>query len=275
MLLRPGRLRVEPAISYSYTDRARVVFDGIDIIDVVFIGAIQSDDIRNQSVSSSVTLRYGLSNRLNVRATFPWEWRKSELFRSSRDEAPTSALRDRTVSGFGDLTLGLSYQLYRSDSRLPNVIGNMTYSPDTGDAPESGRGFDRWTGGLTFLTQSDPAALFGSLTYIHNDGDFNGFERGDLAGGSLGYSYALNYDLSLSSTFSFFRQIEDASITSGGVTTNLGRRTTNATLSLGITYALTRRNALALSVGIGLTDDTPELTLSMSLPMAFNTAGWL
>ena len=80
---------------------------------------------------------------------------------------------------------------------------------------------------------------------------------------------------SISTTLSYLRQIEDSTLTipQGGQLT-LGKRETDATLSLGLTYALTRRTALALSVGIGLTDESPELTLSMSLPMAFNTSGW-
>jgi predicted porin len=275
VLLRPGRLRIEPTFSYSRSDRSRILFDGIDLIDVVFIGQIYSDQIRNETFSSSVTFRYGASDRLNLRATIPWEYRKTELFPIERDQAPISALQTRENSSVGDISLGLSYQVHRSDTRLPSVVANMTYSPDTGDPPYTGRGYKRLTGGLTFLTQSDPAVLFGSLSYLHNEGDYKGFERGDFVGGSFGYSYALNYDLSISTSLSYLRQIEDSTVRrpQGGRLT-LGRRETDATLSLGLTYALTRRTALALSVGIGLTDESPELTLSMSLPMAFNTSGW-
>jgi hypothetical protein len=275
VLLRPGRLRIEPTFSYSRSDRSRILFDGIDLIDVVFIGQIYSDQIRNETFSSSVTFRYGASDRLNLRATIPWEYRKTELFPIERDQAPISALQTRENSSVGDISLGLSYQLYRSDTRLPSVVANLTYSPDTGDPPYTGRGYKRLTGGFTFLMQSDPAVLFGSLSYLHNEGEYKSFERGDFVGGSFGYSYALNYDLSISTTLSYLRQIEDSTLRrpQGGRLT-LGRRETDATLSLGLTYALTRRTALALSVGIGLTDESPELTLSMSLPMAFNTSGW-
>jgi predicted porin len=274
VLLRPGRLRIEPTVNYTYADRARIFFDGLDILDVVFIGTIDAQEAQNQTFTSSITMRYGLSNRLNLRATVPWEWRKTELFKSSRNETQVQMSEDES-SGVGDISLGLAYQLYRSDSRLPNVVANLNFSPDTGDSVLVGRGHDQVTGGLTFLAQSDPAALFASVTYIHNQGDFRGFERGDLLGGSLGYSYALNYDLSLSTSFSFLRQIEDstfATLELGEV--DVGRRATLSTFTVGATYALTRRTALALSLGIGLTDDSPELTLTMSLPMAFDTSGW-
>jgi hypothetical protein len=275
ILLRPGGLRIEPSFTYTRSDRARILFDGVDLVDVVFIGTIASDELRTETMTAALTFRYGLSERFNIRATIPYEYRKTELFPLSRDQAPISALRKRRNSSLGDISLGLSYLLYKSDSRLPSLVANLNYSPDTGDPPYTGRGYDRMTGGITFLTQSDPAVLFGSLSYTANRGDYEGFTRGNWVGGSIGYSYALNYDLSLSTTFSYLRQIEDSKLDRpNGGSLSLAKRETNATLSLGVTYALSRNKAFALSVGIGLTDETPELSVSMSLPMAFNTSGW-
>jgi hypothetical protein len=276
VLLPPGRLRIEPALSYSVSDRFRIVTQGLDILDVIFIGSIDSADTRRESLLSTLTFRYGVSPRFNIRGTIPYEWRNVNVIPSSTVDDPLRNNRERTerVSGLGDITMGFSYQLYRSDSRLPNVVGNFNYSLDTGDPGATGRGSDQVSGGLTFMTQSDPAVLFGSVNYLHMMDDFEGFRRGDMVGGSLGFSYALNYDLSLSTTVSFLRQIEDSEFAGAADESFTARRTMISTLSMGVTYALTNRTVVDLSIGMGLTDDAPEFGFTLSLPMVFNTSNW-
>ncbi len=46
-------------------------------------------------------------------------------------------------------------------------------------------------------------------------------------------------------------------------------RTQLATLQMGYSYRLSQRTTLNVSVGAGLTRDTPDLTLTVRLPMSF------
>jgi hypothetical protein len=264
---RAGILRVTPTIDYSFTDRASIVFSGIDLLDAIFIGEIESAQIRNETLRYSVGFRYGLPGGLNLRWTLPWLWRHTEVFPAGR--TGTQPEIDRTESRFADSNYGLSYRLYQSDSRLPSITANATYSPESGGGSSTNK-FDRVSWGLSFLSESDPASIFLTLTHVHNFGESGPLRRGDTLGASIGYSYALNYDLSLSTSFAYATQIEDSTFDGRA----LARRAIASTLGLGISYALTRRTSLSVNLGIGLTDESPELTLSVSLPMAFDTRGW-
>ena len=263
-------------MTYTYSDRARITTRGLDILNAIFIGEIFNGDVQTSQLTSSVSLRYGLSDRVNLRATIPYVYQKTEVFNSNLDDLGVRRNHTKqTNHNLGDVTLGASYQIYRSDSRLPSIVGNFSYAMDTGDPPVIGRGADRISTGLTFVTQSDPAALFGSINYFHTLDDFQGFQRGDMLGGSVGFSYALNYDLSLSTTFNFLREIENSTLEGAiDVTNQLSRRTTIGTLGLGITYGLTNRMALDVNVITGLTDDAPEFTMFVGFPMVFDTSGW-
>jgi hypothetical protein len=278
VLLRPGRLRISPSMTYTYSDRARITTNGLDVLGVLFIGEIFEADVRSSQLTSTLSLRYGLSERLNIRATIPYEYRKTEVHPQNLENQalPIRRASKQTDNAMGDITLGASYQLYRSDSRLPSIVGNFSYSMDTGDPPAIGRGTDRISTGLTFVTQSDPASLFASVSYIHSLDDFEGFQRGDMLGGSIGFSYALNYDLSTSMSFNFLREIENSKLKGGSdeVNRRLERRTTISSLGFGITYGLTNRMAIDVNIGAGLTDDAPELSLFIGLPMVFDTSGW-
>ncbi len=71
------------------------------------------------------------------------------------------------------------------------------------------------------------------------------------------------------------REIEDSRLRGRpGLDSRFERRTTVASLAFGINYGLTNRMCLSVTVGAGLMDDTPELTLSVGLPMVFDTSGW-
>ena len=277
VVLRTGRLRITPAFSFSFSDRAQITTQGIDVGNFLFIGQIFSGQVRSSALTSAITVRYGLLDRLSLRATFPYRYRKTENFSANlaQEVLPRRLPRKSTSHAMGDITLGAGYQLYRSDSRLPSIVGNFSYSIDTGTPPAGGRGTHRVSLGLTFVTRSDPASLFGSVSYLHTIGEFRNFQRGDMVGASVGFSYALNYDLSLSTSFNFLREIEDSRIRGRpGLDSRFERRTTVASLGFGINYGLTNRMGLSVTLGAGLTDDTPELTLSVGLPMVFDTSGW-
>jgi hypothetical protein len=264
---RAGILRITPTIDYSFTDRASIVFNGIDILHAIFIGEVDTAQIRTETLRYSLGFRYGLPGGLNLRWTLPWLWRNVEVFPAGA--SGTDPGRERTESRFADSNFGLSYRLYQSDSRLPSITANATYSPESGGGA-SGSSFDRVSWGLSFLSESDPASLFLTLTHVHNFSESGPLRRGDTLGASVGYSYALNYDLVLSTSFGYATQIEDTTLDGR----ELARRAIASTLGLGISYALTRRTSLSVNLGIGLTDESPELTLSVSLPMAFDTRGW-
>jgi hypothetical protein len=71
-------------------------------------------------------------------------------------------------------------------------------------------------------------------------------------------SFSLGYDHS-----SVGRTEQNGQVVPGSVRTQL------ATLLLGYSYRLSNNRSLNVSVGAGLTRDTPDLTLTVRMPMTF------
>lgn len=144
----------------------------------------------------------------------------------------------------------------------------------------TGSGFFSVQAGLTVLYPSDPAVFFGSVTYLHNisrknvSRNINGGQQeflgtiapGDVLGFNFGMGLALNDKSSFSLGYdhsSVGRTEQDGQVIPGSVRTQLG------TLLLGYSYRFSPKTSLNVSVGAGLTRDTPDMSLTVRLPMMF------
>jgi hypothetical protein len=207
-------------------------------------------------------------------------------------------------SGLGDVDATLRYQFNHGDYSKPFWIGWLRYRWHTGKDPfevvtdcvqrcianttgtglplemPTGSGFDAAQAGLTWVYASDPAVFFGGLSYLHN------FERddlsrtliggaqeflgeiapGDILGFNLGMGLALNEKASLSIGY-------DQSIIGrtqqNGVDVPGAVRTTLGNLLLGVSYRYNSTSTLNLSLGVGVTRDTPDVSFTLRTPLTF------
>ena len=130
------------------------------------------------------------------------------------------------------------------------------------------------------LYPSDPAVFFGSVTYLHNfardnvsrtvlngEKEFLGtIAPGPIIGFNFGMGLALNEKSSFSLGYdhsSVGRTRHNGEVVPGSVRTQLG------TLLLGYSYRLSKTTSLSVAVGAGLTTDTPDVSLTVRLPMTF------
>ena len=152
----------------------------------------------------------------------------------------------------------------------------------------TGTGFESIQPGLTWLFPSDPVVFFGSLSYLHNfkrsnvsrtvltgapegfpqtSTDFIGdIEAGDIIGFNVGLGLSLNEKAAIS--FGYDQNIvgktkQNDVDAPGAVRIILG------TLLLGGTYRFSDRVSLNVSVGVGVTRDTPDISLTARLPISF------
>lgn len=170
---------------------------------------------------------------------------------------------------------------------VTRCVANATGTGLPLDLP-TGSGFSAIQPGITWLYASDPVVFFGSLSYLHNferedvsrtvlTGAPEGFpqttteplgpvEAGDIVGFNFGMGLALNERAALS--FGYDQSIvgrtqqngEDAP---GAVRVVLG------TLVLGASYRLGDRTSLNVALGVGVTRDTPDVTLAVRVPVGF------
>ena len=300
-----NKLVLEPALQYGYSANDRVALVGYTIIPAILIGLIDVRQVKTTTAVATLTGRYGVSRRMEVEAKLPYVYIHSDTV--SR-EIFTGSAQDRVFnargSGMGDVEVTGRYQLNRGGPDKPFYIAWLRYKSRTGqdlfdvttdcvtrcvanttgtglplDLP-TGSGFNALQPGLTWLYPSDPVVFFGSFSYLHNfkrsnvsrrvlggQTEFLGdIKAGDIIGFNLGMGLALNEKAAISIGYDqsiVGKTKQDGREVAGAVRTTLG------TLLLGGTYRFSDRMSLNVALGVGVTRDTPDLTLTARVPINF------
>lgn len=152
----------------------------------------------------------------------------------------------------------------------------------------TGTGFQSIQPGITWLFPSDPVVFFGSLSYLYNfkrsnvsrtvlsgapppnsptSTDFIGdIEAGDIIGFNIGMGLALNEKAAISIGYD---QNIVGKTKQNGVDSPGAVRIILGTLLLGGSYRLSERMSLNVALGVGVTRDTPDVSLTVRVPIAF------
>lgn len=162
---------------------------------------------------------------------------------------------------------------------MTRCLGNTT---GTGLPLEAatGSGFYSLQPSVTWLYPTDPAVFFGGLSYTYNFGRDNvsrlvlDNQREELGSIKPGDVWGLNFGMGLSinerSSFSLGVELYSVGPTEqNGQTVRGSVRTQLASLLLGYSFRLTDKTNINVSVGAGLTRDTPDLSLTVRVPMSF------
>lgn len=301
-----GKFVLEPSLQFSYASSNRVALVGYTIIPALLIGLIDVREVKRNSFTAAMTGRFGVSNRLEVEAKIPYVYRSdSTVSRELFTGTAVERVFDTSGRALGDVELAARYQLNDGGADKPYYVAGLRFKTRTGRDPFSvvtdcsqrcvgenvtgtglpldlptGSGFYSLQPGLTWLFPSDPAVFFGSVSYLHN------FKRHDVTrlimngereplgtvapGGVIGFNFgmglALNEKASLSLGYdhnSIARTRQNGVAVPGAVRMQLG------TMLMGYSYRLSKDRSLNITVGAGLTRDTPDVSLSVRVPMTF------
>lgn len=285
----PGRFVLEPAYQFVHSTDNRVALVGFSVIPAITIGLIDVRRVSRDINTLSLTGRYGLTNRFEVEAKVPWVHASSKTqTRPLATPSVTDETFDTSGSGIGDVELAARYQLnsFRGDnavyigylrykSRTGTGVFEVPIDPATGLQTElpTGSGFHGLQAGLTFLYPSDPAVFFGGGAYTHNFSRNVGNGFGTVRPGAVldlnaGLGLALNERASFSigyqhSIVGSTRQSDPESaarlLTSTG-SLQLG------TMRFGLGFRLSAKTNVNVSLGIGVTDDTPDFEFTLRMP---------
>jgi hypothetical protein len=301
-----GKLVFEPSIQYGYSSSNRVALIGYTVIPALLIGLLDVREVKRNTTTGAATFRYGFDNRLELEAKIPYTYRSDatvsrELFTGTATERAFNT----SGQGIGDVELGWRYQLNAGGVDKPYYIAGLRFKSRTGRDPfqvvtdcqvrcvgenvtgtglpldlPTGSGFYSMQPSVTWLLPSDPAIFFGSFSYTHNfkrgnvyrtvlngEKEFLGdVKPGDVFGFNFGMGLALNEKASFSIGYdhnSVGRTKQGGQVVPGSVRMQLG------TLLLGYSYRLNDKRTLNVSVGAGLTRDTPDVTLMVRMPFSF------
>jgi hypothetical protein len=300
-----GRYVLEPSLQYSYSSTNRVALVGYTIIPALLVGLVDVREVKRNTTTATITGRFGVTDRFELEARIPYVYRSdSTVSREIFTGTAVENVFDTRGKGIGDIELTGRYQFSGGRADQPYAIGSLRIKSRTGRDPfevvtdcaqrctgntsgtglpldlPTGSGFYGVQPGLTMLFPSDPAVFFGSISYLHNirrhdvsrkvlsgQSEFLGtVDAGDIFGFNFGMGLALNDKSSFSLGYdhsSVGRTKLNGQTVPGSVRTQIG------TLLLGYSYRLDDKRTLNVSVGAGLTRDTPDVTLTLRVPNSF------
>lgn len=259
LLMPAGILEVEPRLSYARRE---------DSTPGLFTsgGQLFASDIERNSNSliADLSLRLGLPRDAQLEIGLPYRWRQDETV-TSVAFTPTNT-SSQSGHGLGDVRVGIAKTLLRESLWMPDLIGRITWDSGTGDSNDSGvslgGGFDELQVSLTAIKRQDPIAFVGGLSYEHSF-EKDQFQPGATIAANFGSFIALSPKTSLSFLINAAHQDE----TEQAGSQIDGSEQTIASFVIGGSTLLAPGTLLNLSLGIGLTDDADDFSLSMSLPI--------
>ncbi|MCH2073091.1 putative pilus system protein FilC [Acinetobacter pittii] len=238
------------------------------------LNRLRIEEDANHTLTNSFTVQYGVLDNLTLSATVPFV-AKSEI------------VRDTTAAGLGDISLGARWEPFPlKQGRLPLVLfGNL--STKTGDSPyeigldelSTGKGYYSVGVGASTRKYIDPVVLFASasanygfketgLNQARGSRTLTSFDPGISGGFSFGFAYSFNYDVSL--TMSYQQSFNmDAEFQFEKGETYKSPDQSSAMLSFALGVRVSPETIVNGTVGIGLTEDAPDVSLGLSFPLDF------
>jgi hypothetical protein len=301
-----GSYVLEPSLQFGYSSSNRVALVGYTIIPALLIGLIDVREVKRNTLTGALTGRFGLTSRTEVEVRVPYVVRSDatvsrELFTGTAVER----VFDTSGRAIGDVEMSLRQQLNDGGIDKPYYVAGVRIKTRTGRDPfevvtdctrrcigenatgtglpldlPTGSGFYGVQPSLTWLFPSDPAIFFGSISYLHTikrsdvsrrvlNGEtepLGEVKPGAVIGFNFGIGLALNEKASLSLGYdhsSMGRTKQNGVNVPGSVRTQLG------TLLMGFSYRLSDQRTVNVTVGAGLTRDTPDVSLSVRVPFSF------
>lgn len=268
LLLPPGGVDVDLSLRYLNSSSDRIVVDGFTILPVLVVGDIVSEEVRHDFWEVAATARVGLPWDTQATLRLPGAYQQRRVVTAENQEESAYDF------GLGDVELELSHQLHRSTGTWPDLLASVRWKTDSGANPLNadigdltlGSGYDALGASLTAVSVADPAVLFGGLSYSHNfstDSDRGRYEPGASYGFDLGLALALNLGTSLS--FAYDHSFTEPSRLNGERLP--GSRLSTGIFSVGASFSPVAARTIDLSVGIGITEDAPDLLVQTSFPL--------
>ena len=265
-LMQKGKLGVEYKIAYTY-----YAYDAIKELNII-------EHNSNHNITNTFTLEYPLKDNLTLEAALPFVYEYDEV---GSDDS-------KSVTDFGDVSFGASFQPLKSGGKMPSMIINTTLTCPMGRNPyevnpltelSTGSGGYSLAGSISMSKPIDPIMAYGTLSYTYKhpikDLDYKigsytleQYDRGDSLGFSLGLGYALSYKTSLSVGYSYSHTFESTRYYKEANPVTYPTQTSSS-ISIGTSWRLSPKLRLNMSLGIGL-GNSDYFSLSFRFPFEFN-----
>lgn len=281
LLLPAGMMEMDAAASYFSLSSDHVTVNGFALFPVLVVGDITSERLRRDIFINSYTVRQGITKKLQLDAYVPYGFVLNRTVNALEQETT------QTQFGLGDIGGGVSYQFINEHENVPDVLGSLHFKSSTGtnsydlESAETslGTGFNGLTAAVTAAKTNDPLVFFGSLAYTKNfpahhtvpisnptdpsvTSEVAYIRPGDAFGFNLGSVLSLNPETSM--TIGWTQQFtREAKLDGQPLPASY---LVEGSLRIGTSYMFAPGRLLDVTMGVGLTPDTPNLQFSVSFP---------
>jgi hypothetical protein len=300
------KFTLEDDLTYNHYDRAELTLNGFLALNSIFLGNIAIDRVTSDSLTNDLIGRYAITPRLSLNLDIPYVGRSTDYQQGGAGgSAATLDEASSTGKGLGDVNFSVNYKILTETAHRPDTVLTLGITAPTGQAPygikwvnvgtsqyeefavptkqPTGNGVWQATFASSFVKTMDPAIVFGNFGYIHsftrsfNDIDTDpevttpgSVKLSDVFYYGAGIAFAFNDRASLSLSFSDRINGKDSLRDTGGPWTKIiGSQANAATLNLGFTYALSPHTTFVTILGMGMTPDAPDFTLTFKIPYMF------
>jgi hypothetical protein len=281
-LINQGNFKVNYSFNYNFNSNVQprqAVRSGTDAGVTVF--NLQTDS--QHTVTHRLSTRFGFRNNITVGANIPivTKWN------STNGEA---------TGNFGDMSFSARYDPFITRPGEMSMTFSGSLTVPTGKSPweinqderlSTGSGGFSFGGGMNVSKTVDPVVAFGSLSFgwglpitglnqRRSQGFLTEVRPGPSFGFGMGMAYSLSYDVSLTMNFNYnislptdlvFKDFQGSDeireIDTSVQTSSIYRISTG--------WRLSPEYIANVGVGIGLTENSPDMNFSVSLPLVLNT----
>lgn len=262
LLLGAGQAEISPSFTYQHNN----------VSDTAAVGGfVANRNVERDTFDVGLDVRYGLPWESQLELSLPYRF-------VARDETTTVlgsnqlASGDSDGHGIGDIRLGIAKTLLRDVDGWPDLVGRIAWDTGTGrmtdDGVSLGFGFNELSGQLTALWRQDP------MVFVVTGGYEYAFEKSGIRPGDefrlfLGTNLAVSPETSLSFGLD---QVYRSDIEVNGDRID-GTDQLASSFTFGASMIIGPRTLLQLSGGIGLTNDAPDYSIGVSVPIRFDGYG--
>ncbi|MEI6860193.1 MAG: transporter [Shewanella sp.] len=295
-------LTVETSFTYSYYSRKDLVLRGFLALDAIFLGNLNLDRIRSNTIQMNLVTRYSATDRWQFEMNIPVMYRWNQFDSVGEGNSSQRYETAETEGGaIGDMSIAAYYRLMIEGGSWPDIVWNVRVKAPTGEHPfgiplessdtrnltyptkvATGSGVWGISTGFSIAKTYDPAIVFFNLNYgwslPEEFGDLSALEGnspgeidlGDYVDYSVGLAFAVSEKMSVGMSFNQRFYTKTKQKLSGFAWEDIPRSDTNtATLSIGATLALSDSLSMVTNIGAGLTEDSPDYQVSLRFPYRF------
>lgn len=270
LLLSSGHAELGVDFSYGFNSRSSPVL--IDFTDpeteevTTTVGTVVGE---RRNYGLILDWRFGLPGDTQLDFSIPIE--NSTNTSNTFFAGSSIGNESETVGGLDDISISLLKTLLKEKGRRPDVIGRFTFNSDSGmedQGVEIGSGTNEYTLGLSATKRQDPLVFTYGLSHTISS-SVSGFTAGTVTQLSLGTVLAASPYTSLKLSFDQITvgksDLEGESIDGSGA--NIG------IFSIGASSVISRTLFVSANVGIGLSDNANDYSISIGLTKRVKIGG--